>query len=319
MENVQLTPAEQKQVDDFAQSIDIHNSAIILQYGAGAQAKMGSFSETALNGVRSKDMGEIGGMLTGLVTQIKSFDVSEEKGGGFLGLFKKGSNKVTALKAKYTSAEKNVEQIANALESHQITLLKDITLLDKMYDQNLIYFKELTMYILAGKQKLKDVEANELPALRTKAQQSGLPEDAQAANDLANQIDRKSNEAQNARLLEQNSVSAARIKRMIRNFQQRRSEAKCKHKPTNQSDHQGKGDETKQRPKNDTDQPIRPFRFRSKKSLDHDTPGDDIGRQGQSHVAHKGKNGLIAERQPKSEVCAGTFIDKPSVRHGRPI
>ncbi|MCL1896779.1 MAG: toxic anion resistance protein, partial [Clostridiales bacterium] len=189
-ENMQLTPAEQKQVDDFAQSIDIHNSAIILQYGSSAQTKMGNFSESALSGVRSKDMGEIGGTLTGLVTQLKSFDVTEDKGKGAFGFFKKGANKVTALKARYTSVEKNVDQIAGALEKHQITLLKDITLLDKMYDQNLIYFKEITMYILAGKQKLNDVETNELPALRAKAQASGLPEDAQAANDLANQCDR---------------------------------------------------------------------------------------------------------------------------------
>lgn len=216
-ENIQLTEAEQKQVDDFAKTIDIHNSGIILQYGSGAQSKMGEFSEAALSGVRSKDMGEIGGMLTGLVTQLKSFDVSEEKGGGLMGLFKKGSNKVTAMKAKYATAEKNVEQISNALEKHQITLMKDVAILDKMYDQNLVYFKELTMYILAGKQKLKDVEANELPALREKAQQSGLPEDAQAANDLANQCDRFSKKVHDLELTRTISLQMAPQIRLIQN------------------------------------------------------------------------------------------------------
>ena len=216
-ENMQLTPAEQKQVDDFAQSIDIHNSAIILQYGSSAQTKMGNFSESALSGVRSKDMGEIGGTLTGLVTQLKSFDVTEDKGKGAFGFFKKGANKVTALKARYTSVEKNVDQIAGALEKHQITLLKDITLLDKMYDQNLIYFKEITMYILAGKQKLNDVETNELPALRAKAQASGLPEDAQAANDLANQCDRFSKKVHDLELTRTISLQMAPQIRLIQN------------------------------------------------------------------------------------------------------
>ena len=217
MENVQLTPEEQKQVDSFAQTIDLHNSSIILQYGSSAQSKMGNFSEAALSGVRSKDMGEIGGMLSGLVTQLKSFDVSEEKGGGLFGLFKKGSNKITAIKAKYATAEKNVEQISNALEQHQVTLMKDIVLLDKMYDQNLIYFKEITMYILAGKQKLKEVEEVELPALREKAQQSGLPEDAQAANDLANQCDRFSKKLHDLELTRTISLQMAPQIRLIQN------------------------------------------------------------------------------------------------------
>jgi len=217
MENIQLTPEEQKQVDSFAQTIDIHNSSIILQYGSSAQTKMGNFSETALSGVRSKDMGEIGGMLSGLVTQLKSFDVSEEKGGGLFGLFKKGSNKVTAMKAKYATAEKNVEQISNALDQHQVTLMKDIALLDKMYDQNLIYFKEITMYILAGKQKLKEVEEVELPALKEKAQKSGLPEDAQAANDLANQCDRFSKKLHDLELTRTISLQMAPQIRLIQN------------------------------------------------------------------------------------------------------
>jgi uncharacterized protein YaaN involved in tellurite resistance len=217
IENIQLTPEEQKQVDSFAQTIDLHNSSIILQYGSSAQTKMGNFSETALSGVRSKDMGEIGGMLSGLVTQLKSFDVSEEKGGGLFGLFKKGSNKVTAIKAKYATAEKNVGQISNALEQHQVTLMKDIVLLDKMYDQNLIYFKEITMYILAGKQKLKETEEKELPALREKAQKSGLPEDAQSANDLANQCDRFSKKIHDLELTRTISLQMAPQIRLIQN------------------------------------------------------------------------------------------------------
>jgi uncharacterized protein YaaN involved in tellurite resistance len=217
MENIQLTPEEQKQVDSFAQTIDIHNSSIIMQYGSSAQTKMGNFSEAALSGVRSKDMGEIGGMLSGLVTQLKSFDVSEEKGGGLFGLFKKGSNKVTAIKAKYATAEKNVEQISNALDQHQVTLMKDIVLLDKMYDQNLIYFKEITMYILAGKQKLKETEEKELPALKDKAQKSGLPEDAQAANDLANQCDRFSKKLHDLELTRTISLQMAPQIRLIQN------------------------------------------------------------------------------------------------------
>ena len=216
-ENMQLTPAEQKQVKDFADKIDIHNSSIILQYGSGAQSKMGSFSEAALSGVRSKDMGQIGGMLTGLVTQLKSFDVKEEKGGGLFGVFKKGANKVTALKAKYATAEKNVEQIVNVLEGHQVTLMKDIALLDKMYDQNLVYFKEITMYILAGKQKLKEVEDKELPALKEKAEKSGLPEDAQAANDLANQCDRFSKKIYDLELTRTISLQMAPQIRLIQN------------------------------------------------------------------------------------------------------
>ncbi|MDR2486600.1 MAG: toxic anion resistance protein, partial [Clostridiales Family XIII bacterium] len=201
----------------FSKQIDIHSSTVILQYGSGAQTKMGEFSQNALNGVRTKDMGEIGGMITGLVTQLKSFDVTEEKGGGFLGLFKKGANKVTALKARYATAEQNVAQIAGALEQHQHTLMKDVAMLDKMYEQNVVYFKELTMYILAGKRKLADAEQTELPALRTKAQQSGLPEDAQAANDFANQIDRFSKKLYDLELTRTISLQMAPQIRMIQN------------------------------------------------------------------------------------------------------
>jgi uncharacterized protein YaaN involved in tellurite resistance len=217
IENVQLTPEEKKQVDDFAEQIDIKNSAIILQYGSGAQSKMSNFSESALSSVRAKDMGQVGGMLTSLVSQLRSFDVTEEKGGGFGGFFKKSANKVTTLKAKYATAEKNVAQISDALEHHQVTLIKDITLLDKMYDQNLVYFKELTMYILAGKQKLAEVEANDLPALQDKAKASGLPEDAQAANDLANQCDRFSKKLYDLELTRTIAIQMAPQIRLIQN------------------------------------------------------------------------------------------------------
>ena len=190
VERARLTPAEQKQVDDFAQQIDIHDTAIIMQYGAGAQKKMSTFSENALTSVRSKDLGEVGDMLSSLVVELKSFDIKEEEQKGFLGFFKKTGNKITAMKARYATAESNVGQIVKTLEGHQVTLLKDIAMLDQMYGQNVVYFKELTMYILAGKKKLAEVEATELPALQQKAQESGLPEDAQAANDLANLCDR---------------------------------------------------------------------------------------------------------------------------------
>ncbi|MDL2327045.1 toxic anion resistance protein [Ruminococcaceae bacterium OttesenSCG-928-A11] len=217
VERARLTPAEQKQVDDFAEQINIHDSTIIMQYGAGAQKKMTAFSEGALSNVRSKDMGEVGGMLSSLVVQLKSFDVQEEKGGGFFGFFKKGANKVTEVKARYATAEKNVDQIVGALEKHQVTLLKDIATLDKMYEQNVVYFKELTMYILAGKKKLKEVEETELPALRKKAEESQLPEDAQAANDLANLCDRFSKKLHDLELTRTISIQMAPQIRLIQN------------------------------------------------------------------------------------------------------
>ncbi len=216
-DRARLTPAEQKQVDDFAQQIDLNDTTIIMQYGAGAQKKMSTFSESALSSVRSKDLGEVGGMLSGLVTQLKSFDVSEEKGGGLFGLFKKGSNKITNLKAKYATAETNVNEIVKALEKHQVTLMKDVALLDKMYEQNVVYFKELTMYILAGKKKLAEVESTELVALRQKAEQSKLPEDAQAANDLANKCDRFGKKLHDLELTRTISIQMAPQIRLIQN------------------------------------------------------------------------------------------------------
>ena len=185
---VVLTPEEQKMVSDFADKIDITNTQLVMQYGAGSQKKIADFSESALNNVRTKDMGEIGQMLASVVSELKEFDEEEEK--GFLGLFKKSSNKLENMKLKYNKAEANINKICKVMEDHQVTLLKDAAMLDKMYDLNLNYFKELSMYILAGKQKLAQARGEELPALLRKAEQSGLPEDTQAANDYASMCER---------------------------------------------------------------------------------------------------------------------------------
>lgn len=184
-----LTPEEQKLVDDFAAQIDLSNTQQLIQYGAGSQKKIADFSESALNSVRTKDMGEIGEMLTDVVDELKSFEKDEETK-GFFGLFKKSANKLDSLKAKYDKANTNIDKIVTAMEGHQITLLKDVAMLDKMYELNLNYFKELSMYILAGKQKLEHAKAEELPELIAKAEASGLPEDTQAAKDYSAQIDR---------------------------------------------------------------------------------------------------------------------------------
>lgn len=185
---VQLTAEEQQMVDAFANQIDITDTRQVLQYGAGSQKKIADFSESALNSVRTKDMGEVGQMLTEVVAQLKDFDEEEEK--GFLGLFKKSSSKLANMKAKYDKVEANVDKICGALENHQITLLKDVAMLDKMYELNVNYFKELTMYILAGKQKLDQAMNVELPAMVAKAEKSGLPEDTQAAKDFAQMCNR---------------------------------------------------------------------------------------------------------------------------------
>lgn len=178
-----LTPEEQAAVAAFANQIDLTNSNMILQYGAGTQKKMADFSENALDKVRSKDLGEVGALLTDVVAELKDFDVDEDEK-GFLGFFKKSTNKLEKMKLQYAKAETNINQITNVLESHQVQLMKDISVLDKMYELNLTYFKELSMYILAGKKKLEDVRNGELQSLIQKAQVSGLPEDAQAARDL---------------------------------------------------------------------------------------------------------------------------------------
>ncbi|WP_029323565.1 toxic anion resistance protein [Butyrivibrio sp. AE3004] len=185
----QLTEEEMKQVDAFVQQIDITNSQGVMNYGAGTQKKMADFSEKAIDNVRTKDMGEVGNMIAGLVTELKNFEVDEDEK-GIMSFFKKSTNKVTALKARYTNVEKNVETISNELERHQVQLMKDVATLDNMYKLNLNYYKELSMYIIAGKKKLEQVRANELVEAQKKAEQSGLPEDAQAAKDLASLCDR---------------------------------------------------------------------------------------------------------------------------------
>ncbi len=183
-----LSPEEKKMVDDFSKQIDLRNSTVILQYGAGAQKKIADFSEMALANVRTKDLGEIGELLSGVVYELKKFDEEEEK--GFLGIFKKSSNKIEAMKSKYDKAEVNINKISGVLEAHQIQLLKDAAMLDKMYDLNKNYYKELSMYILAGKKKLEKVRREELPVLMEKARLSNLPEDAQAVNDFVSLCDR---------------------------------------------------------------------------------------------------------------------------------
>ncbi len=185
---ITLTPAEQKMVDDFAAQIDLNNTQMVMQYGAGSQKKIADFSENALSNVRTKDMGEIGQMLTSVVSELKDFNEEEEK--GFLGFFKKTGNRLDSLKIKYDKAESNVNRICKVMENHQITLLKDAAMLDKMYELNLNYFKELSMYILAGKKKLEHARTVELPELLAKAEKSGLPEDTQAANDFASMCER---------------------------------------------------------------------------------------------------------------------------------
>ena len=177
-----LSEEERRAVDAFAAQIDLMNSNAILQYGAGTQKKMADFSEAALENVRTKDLGEVGELLSGVVKELKSFDEEEEK--GFLGIFRKTSGKIQNMKIRYARAETNINQICKVLESHQVQLLKDIAVLDKMYGLNLTYFKELSMYIMAGKKKLAKVRGSQLPELLEKAQRTGLAEDAQAARDL---------------------------------------------------------------------------------------------------------------------------------------
>ena len=210
-----LTEEERRQVDAFASQIDLTNSTLVLQYGAGTQKKMVDFSESALENVRSKDLGEVGDLLSGVVTELKSFDEEEEK--GFFGFFKKGSNKIAAMKAKYAKAEENVNQIVKALEKHQVQLMKDTALLDKMYELNLTYFKELSMYILAGRKKLAEVRSTQLAELTAKAQASGLPEDAQAAKDLDSMCNRFEKKIHDLELTRMISIQTAPQIRLVQN------------------------------------------------------------------------------------------------------
>lgn len=210
-----LSPAEQKMVADFAAKIDIENTNQILQYGAGTQKKMADFSDTALANVRTQDLGEVGDLLVNVMGELKGLDQEEEK--GIFGFFKKQSNKLELMKSKYAKAEVNVENICSALEQHQVRLLKDSAVLDKMYDQNLAYFKELTMYILAGKQKLQDVREGKLKELEATAQRTGLAEDAQAARDLAEKCNRFEKKIYDLELTRTISIQTAPQIRMIQN------------------------------------------------------------------------------------------------------
>ncbi len=215
MDDSILTEEERRAVDAFAQQIDLRNSTMVLQYGAGTQKKMADFSESALENVKSKDLGEVGGLLTDVVKELKNFDEEEEK--GFLGIFKKASNKIESMKAKYAKAETNVNEIVKVLESHQVQLLKDSALLDKMYELNLTYFKELSMYILAGKKKLAQVRNTEVRALQEKAQMSGLAEDAQAAKDLDAMCSRFEKKIHDLELTRMISIQTAPQIRLVQN------------------------------------------------------------------------------------------------------
>ena len=212
----ELSPQERQQVAQFASQIDLNNSQMILQYGAGTQKKMADFSESALKNVRTKDMGEVGDLLSSVVVELKSFDVEEEEK-GIKGLFKRSSNRVTAMKAKYDKAEVNVNKICDVLEGYQVQLLKDISMLDKMYDTNLTYFKELSMYILAGKERLQEVRDGELQQLIQKAQASGLPEDAQAARDLEDKCTRFEKKLYDLELTRTISIQTAPQIRLVQN------------------------------------------------------------------------------------------------------
>ena len=185
-----LSSAEQAAVKEFTKQIDVTNTNQVLSYGAAAQSNISEFSSAALGTVRTKDLGEVGGMLSDLVVELKGLNFTPEEKKGFLGIFKKTANNIAAIKAQYDKAEVNVDRITEQLEKHERVLLKDIATMDKMYEMNQAYFKELTMYILAGQLKVKELREKDLPELQRKAQESGLPEDAQAANDFANMIGR---------------------------------------------------------------------------------------------------------------------------------
>ncbi|WP_417043480.1 toxic anion resistance protein [Dysosmobacter sp.] len=211
-----LSDAEKKAVEDFAKKIDITDSNMILQYGAAAQKNVAGFSENALNSVRTKDLGEVGKSLSELVVELKGFGEEEEKKGLF-GLFKKTGSKLEAMKAQYAKVESNVDKIARELEQHQVTLLKDVAMLDQMYELNLKYYKELTMYILAGKKKLEQVRSQDLPALKAKAEQTGAQEDAQAYNDLAQMCERFEKKLHDLELTRIISVQMGPQTRLIQN------------------------------------------------------------------------------------------------------
>lgn len=216
IDEINLTEEEKKMVDQFVDKIEITNSNSILQYGVGAQKKISDFSESALNNVKTKDLGEVGEMLSNVVHELKNFEESEEKK-GILGFFKKGKDKISQMKIKYDKVEDNINKMCNTLEKHQIQLLKDIAMLDKMYEINKVYFKELSMYILAGKKKLQKLEKEELPKLQEKARKSGFPQDAQEVNDfiaLCNRFEKKIHDLELTKMI---SLQMAPQIRLIQN------------------------------------------------------------------------------------------------------
>ena len=210
-----LSPEEKTMVENFSQQIDLNDSNMIVQYGAGTQKKMADFSESALKSVRTQELGEVGALLTEVVGELKNFDAEDEK--GIFGFFKRGVNKVQALRVKYDKAEKNVERVVKALKDNQMRLMKDNATLDKMYDMNIVYFKELTMYILAGKKKLAEVQNTELPALVAKAEETSRPEDAQAARDLEERIVRFERKLSDLELTRVIAMQTAPQIRMVQN------------------------------------------------------------------------------------------------------
>ena len=212
-----LSPAEQAAVKEFAEKIDILNTEQVMNYGSAAQKNITEFSDAALNSVRSKDLGQVGDMLSDLVIELKGLNFEPEEKKGFLGLFKKASQNIASLKAQYDKAEVNVDKIVESLEKHEITLMKDISMMDKMYERNQEYLKELTMYILAGKIKIEHLRNVELPEMQAKARESGLPEDAQAANDFANMIGRFEKKIHDLELTRTISIQMSPQIRMIQN------------------------------------------------------------------------------------------------------
>lgn len=213
----ELNDEEKQMVESFSNQIDLKNATMVLQYGAGTQQKMAAFSEKALESVQSKDLGEVGDMLAGIVMELKSFDAVEEEKGGFMKFFRKGANKIDALKARYNKVETNIEEISKVLEQHQIRLLKDISGLDQLYESNKTYYKEITMYILAGKKSLEKFRATEVAKAADKAQKSGLPEDAQQANDLneiCNRFEKKLHDLELTRMI---AIQTAPQIRLIQN------------------------------------------------------------------------------------------------------
>lgn len=212
-----LSPAERQAVEDFAQKINIEDANTVLQYGAGAQKNISDFSGAALNSVRTKDMGEVGDMLSGLVVELKAMDFDKEEKKGLKGLFRKADQQIDELKAQYDKAEVNVNKITEQLEKHQVVLLKDVAMLDKMYELNQAYFKELSMYILAGKKRLSECRAGKLQELLKKAEQTGLPEDAQVANDYAGMCDRFEKKIHDLELTRMISIQMSPQIRLIQN------------------------------------------------------------------------------------------------------